>query len=164
MNRAVSLQSLRDEVLATIQRIPQESLSPDTIFLLGAVDVQPILESWNKLHKHVASAMLAIVREEFAARFPAMSDETEGFSFGLHDPTSDHYMRFLKPREPSDITNLVMQLLDDVYPPSGIFRKHRIQGLVPLGVKLAKVLTGYAQGIEALLYPYAEAFGVGTGA
>lgn len=164
MNSAVSLRSLRDEVLATIRRIPEESLSPDTALLLGAVDVQPILELWDKLQKHLASAKLAIVRDEFAFRFPALSEETEGFSFGLRDPMSDRYMSFLKPHEPSDIIDLVTQLLDDVYPHSGIFHKHRVQGLVPLGVKLAKLLTSYAQEIEARLHPYAAAIGEGTGA
>jgi len=164
MNSAISLQSLREEVLATIQRISTDALSPDAVLLLGPVDVEAILESWNKVQKHMASAKLAIVRDEFAARFPSMSTETEDFSFGITDPISDCYMDFLKPREPNDITNLVMQLLDDVYPPAGLFRKRRIQGLVPLGVKLTKVLTGHAQRIEALMQPYAEAFGIGTGA
>lgn len=158
-----TIEALIEEILSTIRNIPTQPLAPDTVFLLGVADVVPILESWDKLESGFASAKLAIVRDEFSARFPMMSNETEGFTFGLRNPDSDRYMTFLKPREPSDITNLVIRLIDDVYPPTGFLRKRRIQGFVPLVVKLTKVLTAYSQRIESTLHPYAKAFGINTG-
>lgn len=155
-------ETLIETIFSIIQSIPNQKLGSEVAFLVGGSDVERLVSSWDKLERHFAAARLAIVRDELSVRFPLLSEQTEGFTFGLRNSAADRYINFLKPRETSDITNLVMQLMDDVYPPTtGFFGKQkRISGYVPLGLKIIKALTGYSQHIEATLHPFAEAFGV----
>ncbi|MEX5748916.1 hypothetical protein [Massilia sp. X63] len=155
-------EALVGQVLPIIRSIPNQKLGSEMAFLVGGSDVQRLVASWDKLEEHFAAAKLAIVRDEFSVRFPLLSEQTEGFTFGLLNPAANRYMDFLKPRETSDITNLVMQLLDDVYPPTIGFwgKQKRISSYMTLGLKIIKALTAYSQHIEATLHPFAEAFGV----
>ena len=87
----------------------------------------------------------------------------EGFTFGINEACADLYQSMLRRREPSDITNIVLEMLESLFPPAGLFRKRKPQGVSNLGVKLVALLTAHAQSVEARLYPYAEALGVPTG-
>ena len=61
---------LTKAVLEAITNIPEKTLQPETVMFLGVGDVEKLLCGWGKLQKNFASAMLAIVKEEFAIRFP----------------------------------------------------------------------------------------------
>lgn len=158
-----TLEMLFAEVMELLRRTGTDRLSPEMLFLLGDIDFEEILPRWADLDRHFACAKLAVVRDEFEVRFPSFSAETEEFTFGITEPCADRYQAILKRREPSDITNIVLEMLESLFPPTGLFRKHRPAGLSNLGVKLVALLTAYAQSVEARLYPYAEAFGVSTG-
>ena len=102
------------------------------------------------------------LRDEFAFRFPSFASETEGFTFGIKEVGADRYQAILKRRESSDITNIVLALLESLFPSTGFFRKRRPDGLPNLGMKLVALLVSYAQSVEAKLQPYAQEFGVPT--
>ena len=155
----LTFEDLSETVLSAIRSIPTKPLEANTVFLLGVTDVEHLLRSWNQLQRHLASAQLAIVRNEFSTRFPNYSAETEGFTFGIHDPNSDRYMNFLKHREKDDYRKLTMQMVEDVYPPPGFLKKGQPQGVSALSVKLCKILVAYGQHIEATLNPYYFAAG-----
>jgi len=146
-------------VLAKIQSIANETLEPNTVYYLGASDVEPLLRNWNQLQRCVASAKLAIIREEFAVRFPNYFRETGSFTFGIHDPVSDSYVSFLKPRKSDDGIKLALQIVADAYPPSGFFRKWHPSGAHQLYMYLYKDIVAYAQGVEAMLDQYYKSAG-----
>ena len=151
------------EVMELLRRTGTDQLSPDMLFLLGDIDFEEILPRWADINRQFACAKLAIVRDEFSFRFPSFAADTEGFTFGINEACADRYQSILRRREPSDITNIGLEMLESLFPPAGLFRKRRPQGVSNLGVKLVALMTAYAQSVEARLHPYAEAFGVPTG-
>ena len=160
---ALTREMLFAEVLELLRRTGTDRLSPDLLFLLGDIDFEAILPRWEDVERHFACAKLAIVRDEFSFRFPSFAIETEGFTFGIEEVTADRYQAILKRREPSDITNIILDLLEALFPTTGFFRKRQPDGLPNLGIKLVALLVSYAQSVEAKLHPYAQEFGVPTG-
>lgn len=154
---------LFSEVMGLLRRTGADRLSPDMLFLLGDIDFEEILPRWADLNRQFACAKLAVVRDEFSLRFPSFAADTEGFTFGINEACADRYQSILRQREPSDITNIVLAMLESLFPTAGLSRKRRPQGLSSLGVKLVALLTAYVQSVETRLYPYAEAFGVPAG-
>ena len=150
------------EGMDLLRRTGTDRLPPDMLFLLGDIDFEAILPHWGDVERHFACAKLAIVRDEFAFRFPSFAGETEGFTFGIEEVDADRYQTILKRRESSDITNIVLALLESLFPSTGFFRKRRPDGLPNLGMKLVALLVSYAQSVEAKLQPYAQEFGVPT--
>ena len=137
------------EALVLIQQTATYRLPPGNLFLFGAAaDTPAYAKRWDELSRHVASAQLAIIRDEFATRFPSFAVETNSFTFGISDPIVDRYVSLLKPRDPADVTNLVMEMLDGLFPPVGFLRKRRLAGLSTLGVRLTASLTAFAQQVE----------------
>lgn len=150
------------EVMEMLRRTGTDRLSPDMLFLLGDIDFEEILPRWADLNRQFACAKLAVVRDEFSFRFPSFAADSEGFTFGINEACADRYQSTLRRREPSDITNIVLEMLESLFPRAGLFRKQWPQGVSSLGVKLVALLTAYAKSVEARLYPYAETFGVST--
>jgi hypothetical protein len=154
---------LLTEVMELLRRTGTDRLSPDMLFLLGDIDFEEILPRWADIDRLFACAKLAVVREEFSARFPSFAAETEGFTFGIIETCADRYQSILGRREPSDITDIVLEMLESLFPPAGLFRRRRPRGVSDLGIKLVALLTAYAESVEARLHPYAETFGVPAG-
>ncbi len=157
---SLSKRQLLDETLALIRQVATYQLAPSMLFLVEGADPQALAARWDELSKHVASAKLAMIRDEFSNRFPSLTVETGFFTFGIADPIVDRYLQFLKPRDPADITNLVINMLDGLFPPVGLFRKRRMPGLPSLGTRLTGTLTSFSQSVEKQFAPYAEEFGV----
>ena len=159
---ALTRETLFAEVMGLLQHTGTDRLSLDMLFLLGDIDFEAILPRWGDIERHFASAKLASVRDEFAFRFPSFANETEGFTFGIEEVSADRYQAILKRREPSDITDIVLEFLESLFPTTGFFRKRWPDGLPNLGTKLVALLVSYAQSVEAKLQPYALEFGVPT--
>lgn len=152
---------LLDETLELIRAVAKYRLSPAQLMLFGAgPDTPAYAKRWDDLSRHVASAKLAIIRDEFASRFPSLAEHTEQFTFGIKDPIVDGYSKFLKPREPADLTILVSAMLDQLFPPLGLFRKRRLDGLATLGSWLTSTLTTFSKSVEKQFAPFAAEFGV----
>ena len=151
---------LLDETLALIKQVAVYRLAPSMVFLVDGGNPEALAPRWDELSRHVAAAKLAIIRDEFASRFPLLAVETGSFTFGISDPIVDRYLEFLRQRDPADITNLVINMLDGLFPPVGLFRKRRLPGLPSLGTRLTGTLTAFCQSVERQFAPYAEKFGV----
>ena len=139
---SLSKRQLLDETLALIQQVAVYRLAPSMVFLVDGVNPEVLAARWDELSRHVASAKLAIIRDEFAKRFPSLAVETGFFTFGISDPIVDRYLQFLKPRDPADITNLVINMLDGLFPPVGLFRIRRVPGLPSRPLKNRRIRSG----------------------
>jgi len=150
--------ALVERVLPIIRSILNQKLGSEVAFFVGGSDVQRLVALRGQVGAAFAAAKLEIVRDEFSVRFALLSEQTEGFIFALLKPAANRYMDFLKPREASDITNLVMQLLDDVYPHTIGFwgEQNTISSCVTLDLKIIRALTAYSQHVEDILHPFTE--------
>lgn len=161
--QAATPERLFAEVMGLLRHTGTDRLPHDMLFLIPDIDFQEILPRWPELDRLFACAKLAVVRDEFFFRFPAFGGESEEFTFGIKEACAERYQAILRRREPSDITNIVLDILDSLFPARGFFKKRRPLGLTTLGMKLVTLLTAYSQSVETRLYPYAKAFGVQTG-
>jgi hypothetical protein len=130
------------------------NLDPVQAMLLGPKANSVFLTHWSKLERHVCAAKLAIIREEFAIRFPAFTVATEGFSFGIVDTVSDRYLAFLRPRAPDDIFNMTVALIEDVF---GLRQARAIPGIAHYTSNLTQTLQAYCRHIEETFRPFSSA-------
>jgi hypothetical protein len=122
------------------------------MLLLGPDAVEPLMENWTKLERLVCAAKLAIIREEFRARFPQFSEETEKFTFEIADKVTEKYEQLLKARNPDDLFQIAKKIAEDGFGQNF----DNISGVTRFISNLTQTLQSYCRAIEAEMLPIAQ--------
>jgi hypothetical protein len=155
-NREDIYTRLANTTLKTITEI-RPNIDPAQMLLLGPDAVDAMLPRWSELERSICAAKLAIVRDEFRARFPQFRTETEGFTFGIIDKAAERYENLLKPRNADDLFQVGSTIVEEVF---GKRECREIPGIAHFASNLTQMLQHYSRSIEELLLPFALEIGV----